>query len=207
MVRFHLRACASHRKAEAMLNKIVAFAAALMLAACQPAEKPPLDGARIGGSFSLQTGGGRTVTDKDFAGKYRIVYFGYTNCPDVCPTDMAILGRAITQFRKADADAPPIALVFITVDPKRDTPGVASKYAKAFLPDAVGLSGSEAATADVKKAFAVFAKAEPGATPGSYLVDHSRTSYLMDPDGKPMAILPSEVSADAVVKDLERWVR
>ena len=206
MVRIHLRVAVSHRKAEVMLNRFALFAAVL-LAACQPAQKPPLDGARIGGPFTLQSGGGRTVTDKDFAGKYRIVYFGYTNCPDVCPTDMANLGRGVAQFRDAHAAAPPIALIFITVDPKRDTPEVASKFAHAFLPDAIGLSGDEAAMDGVKKSFAVFAQAAPGATPGSYLVDHSRTSDLMDRDGKPMAILPSEVSADAVAKELERWVR
>ena len=189
-----------------MLNRF-ALVAALMLAGCQPAQKPPLDGARIGGPFALQTGGGRTVTDRDFAGKYRIVYFGYTNCPDVCPTDMANLGRGVAQFRKTHTDAPPIALIFITVDPKRDTPDVAAKFAHAFLPDATGLSGSDAAMAGVKTAYAVYAKAEPGATPGSCLVDHSRTSYLMDRDGKPMAILPSEQSAEAVATDLERWVK
>ena len=189
-----------------MLNRFVSFAS-LALAACQPTQKPPLDGARIGGTFALQTAGGRTVTDKDFAGKFRIVYFGYTNCPDVCPTDMANLGRGVAQFRKGHADTPPIALIFITVDPKRDTPDVAAKFAHAFLADATGLSGDETATAGVKAAFAVYAKAEPGATPGRYLVDHSRTSYLMDRDGKPMAILPSEQSAEAVAKDLDRWVK
>ncbi|CAM3076245.1 Thioredoxin domain-containing protein [Sphingomonas antarctica] len=188
-----------------MLNRFMLFPV-LALAACQPAAKPPLDGARIGGPFALQTTSGRTVTDKDFASKYRIVYFGYTNCPDVCPTDMANLGRGVAQFRKSHAGAPPIALIFITVDPRRDTPDIASKFAHAFLPDAVGLSGSDAAVAGVKTAFAVYAKAEPGATPGSYLVDHTRTSYLMDRDGKPMAILPSEQSAEAVATDLDRWV-
>lgn len=189
-----------------MLNKI-ALLAALTLAACQPAQKPPLDGARIGGPFALQTAGGKTVTDRDFAGKFRITYFGYTNCPDVCPTDMANLGRGVAAFRKANPSAPPIALIFITVDPKRDTPVIADKFAKAFLPDAVGLSGSEKATGDAKKAFAVYSSTQPGGSPGSYLVDHSRTSYLLDRDGKPMAILPSEQSAAAVTEDLERWVK
>ncbi len=194
-----------------MLNRIVLFAAALALGACQAAPpvaetSPPLQGARIGGPFSLKTGDGRIVSERDFAGKYRIVYFGYTNCPDVCPTDMANLGRAVAQFR-TKVNKPPIALIFITVDPQRDTPEVAAKFAHAFLPDAVGLSGSAEAIEDVKKAFAVYGKAQPGGSPGSYLVDHSRTSYLMDRDGKPLAILPSEVSAEAVAKDLERWVK
>jgi protein SCO1/2 len=201
-----LRARASHRKAGAMLNRFVVFAA-VSLAACQPAQKPPLDGARIGGPFALQTASGKTVSDKDFAGKYRIVYFGYTNCPDVCPTDMANLGRGVSQFRASHAAAPPVALIFVTVDPGRDTPEIVAKFAHAFLPDAVGLSGSQPQIDAVKKAFAVYGKIEPGGSPGSYLVDHSRTSYLMDRDGKPMAILPSDVSADAVAKDLERWVR
>jgi protein SCO1/2 len=189
-----------------MLNRFTVFAA-LALAACSPSEKPPLDGARIGGPFTLQTAGGKTVTDKDFAGKYRIVYFGYTNCPDVCPTDMANLGRAVGQFRTAHPGAPAVALIFVTVDPQRDTPEVAAKFAHAFLPDAVGLSGSQPEIDAVKRAFAVYGKAQPGGSPGSYLVDHSRTSYLFDRDGKPMAILPSEQNAEAVAKDLERWVK
>ena len=189
-----------------MLNKIV-LAAALALAACSPAVKPPLDGARIGGPFTLQTTGGKTVRDTDFAGKYRIVYFGYTNCPDVCPTDMANLGRAIGQFRTSHPSAPPVALIFVTVDPKRDTPEIAAKFAHAFLSDAVGLSGSAEQIEAVKKAFAVYGKVQPGGSMDSYLVDHSRTSYLFDPDGKPMAILPSEQNAEAVAKDLERWVK
>ncbi len=189
-----------------MLNRFVPLAA-LVLAACQPAQQPPLDGARIGGPFALQTAGGKTVTDRQFSGRYRIVYFGYTNCPDVCPTDMANLGRAVSSFRKAQPGAPPVALIFITVDPARDTPDVAAKFAHAFLPDAVGLSGSGPQIDGVKKAFAVYSKIQPGGSPGSYLVDHSRTSYLMGRDGRPMAILPSEVSADAVAKELERWVR
>ena len=189
-----------------MLNRLVLLAA-FALAACSPAEKPPLDGARIGGTFALQTAGDKTVTDKDFAEKYRVTYFGYTNCPDVCPTDMANLGRAIASFRKSHPAAPPVALIFVTVDPKRDTPEIAAKFAKAFLPDAVGLSGDQTAIDGVKKAFAVFSSIQPGGSPGSYLVDHSRTSYLLDRDGKPMAILPSEQSAEAVTKDLERWIR
>lgn len=189
-----------------MLNRFVVLAA-LALTACQPPQKPPLDGARIGGPFALQTASGKTVTDKDFAGKYRITYFGYTNCPDVCPTDMANLGRGVAAFRKANPSAPPIALIFVTVDPQRDTPEIAAKFARAFLPDAVGLSGNQQAIDGVKKAFAVYSSTQPGGSPGSYLVDHSRTSYLMDRDGKPMAILPSEQSAEAVAKDLERWVR
>lgn len=189
-----------------MLNKLIVLAA-LALAACQPAPEPPLKGARIGGPFALQTAGGRTVTERDFAGQYRIVYFGYANCPDVCPTDMANLGRGLAQFRRSEPGAPRVALIFITVDPRRDTPPVAAQFARAFLPDAVGLSGSAQATAAVKQAFAVYSTERAGATPGSYLVDHSRTSYLLDRDGKPLAMLPSEQNADAVEAELKRWVQ
>ncbi|WP_375182575.1 SCO family protein, partial [Sphingomonas adhaesiva] len=113
----------------------VAAALALALAACsaQPAATPPLAGARIGGPFTLTDQNGRTVTDRDFAGKYRIMYFGYTYCPDVCPTDAAAIGKGVALLAKSDPDlAKRIVPIFVSVDPERDTPKVLKSFVSAF---------------------------------------------------------------------------
>src|SRR5438067_11078926 len=113
---------------ETSLNRFIrlmlSLAAATCLAACSSAAAdPPLKGARIGGPFALTDQDGRTVRDSDFAGKYRIVYFGHTHCPDICPNDLAVIGQAM---RRLDKSAPALAAriqpVFVTVDPARDTP-------------------------------------------------------------------------------------
>lgn len=187
----------------------------LTLAACgQRAEEaggnaaqPPLAGARIGGPFALVDGDGRMRTDRDFAGKWRIMYFGYTFCPDVCPTDAAAIGAAVRQVEASDSDlGKRIVPVFVTVDPARDTPAVVKAFTAAFHPRMVGLTGSEAAIAAAEKAYAVYAKKGADSAGGGYLMDHSRTAYLMAPDGSPVAILPADQGADAVAAELKRWV-
>ena len=184
--------------------------AAVALAACHagPQEAPPLAGAKIGGPFTLVNQDGRTVTDRDFAGKYRIMYFGYTFCPDVCPTDAATIGKAVAELDADDADlARRVVPVFVTVDPDRDTPKVLKSFTAAFHPRMVGLTGTPAQIAAVSKAYGVFAgkgETQPG---GGYLVNHSRTTYLMDPDGKPLALLPTEQGPHAVAAEIKRWAK
>ena len=183
---------------------------AITLAACQPGpaaqEQAPLAGAKIGGPFTLIDQNGRTVTDRAFAGRYRIMYFGYTYCPDVCPTDAAAIGKAVAMLDASDPDlARRIVPVFVTVDPERDTPAVLKSFVANFHPRMVGLTGTPAQIAAVSKAFAIFAgkgDTQPG---GGYLVNHSRTTYLMDPDGKPLALLPSDKGPQAVADEIKRW--
>src|SRR3954462_13493976 len=112
----------------------VALFCALPLAGCGGAkEEPPLAGARIGGPFALTDQDGKAVRDTDFAGKYRIVYFGYTYCPDVCPTDMAKIGQAMKILDKqAPGTAAKVVPIFITVDPERDTPAVLKQFVANF---------------------------------------------------------------------------
>jgi len=183
--------------------------AAVALVACQGTpEEPPLAGAKIGGPFTLVNQDGRTVTDRDFAGRYRIMYFGYTFCPDVCPTDAATIGKAVAELDGSDADlARRIVPVFVTVDPDRDTPKVLKSFTAAFHPRMIGLTGTPAQIAAVSKAYGVFAgkgEMQPG---GGYLVNHSRTTYLMDPDGKPLALLPTEQGPHAVAAEIKRWAK
>lgn len=189
----------------------LALSAALALAACspaQPAAEPPLAGARIGGPFALIDQNGRRVTDRDFAGRWRIMYFGYTFCPDICPTGLQNLAAGLRAFERAEpARAAKVTPVFVSVDPARDTPAVMKPYVAAFHPRLVGLTGDEAAVRAATKAYGIFAQrgaAQPG---GGYLVDHSAQAYLMDPDGKPIALLSSEGPPDKVAAELAQWVR
>lgn len=188
----------------------IAAAAALALAGCgaaTPAEEPPLAGATIGGDFALTNAKGETVRWDDFADRYRIVYFGFTFCPDICPTDMQRVAQALKTLKSSDpAKAAKITPIFISVDPERDTPQKVGEFAAAFSPDIVGLTGTPEQIAAAAKAFKVFyakGEAQPG---GGYLVDHSSVVYLFGPAGEPLATLPTDQGADAVAAELDRWV-
>lgn len=193
--------------AKSRLFLILSTLLALLAAACGgPREEPPLKGAKIGGPFALVDQNGRQVRDSDFAGKYRIVYFGFASCPDVCPTDLAQLGQAL---RKLESEDPKLAAkvqpLFITVDPERDTPAVLKEYLASFHPRLIGLTGTPRQIADAAKHYAVYYTKEP--TPdGSYTMNHSRILFLMGPDGAPIAMLPDDQGADAIAADLRRWV-
>jgi protein SCO1/2 len=188
----------------------LACAGAIALAGCgaaTPQAEPPLAGAAIGGDFALKDSQGQTVRWGDFAGKYRIVYFGYTFCPDICPTDMQRVAQGLKALKGSDpAKAAKIAVLFITLDPERDTPAVVGEFAAAFSPDIVGLTGTRAEIDAAAKAFKIYhakGEAQPG---GGYLVDHSNIVYLFGPDGAPLATLPADQGADAVAAELEKWV-
>jgi protein SCO1/2 len=189
-----------------------ALAAALALAGCGgaggvPAGEPPLAGAAIGGDFALTGSKGQTVRWGDFAGKYRIVYFGYTFCPDICPTDMSRVAQGLKELKASDpAKAARIVPIFISIDPERDTSEVVGEFAAAFSPDIVGLTGTPEQIDAAAKAFKVFyekGEAQPG---GGYLVDHSNVVYLFGPDGAPIATLPTDRDGKAVAAELARWV-
>jgi protein SCO1/2 len=184
-------------------------AALLTLAGCSAAKpEPPLAGSTLGGPFTLVDKTGKTVHYSDFSGKYRIVYFGYTFCPDVCPLDLQHMMLGYHLFAKAHPPlAARVAPMFITVDPARDTPAVMGQYTAPFGNELIGLTGTPAQIATAAKAFAVFYQKRPGETPGTYLMDHSRAAYLMDPDGKPIALLPVDSDGKAVAAELETWVQ
>ncbi len=206
------------------MNKTNLFtlSAALFLAACNaapvqpPLSEAPLAGAAIGGDFTLSDQDGKKRTWKEFDGQYRIVYFGYTNCPDICTPDMQNLMAGLKAFEKVSPDlAAKIQPIFITVDPQRDTQQVLKQFVSAFHPRAIGLTGSEAEIADATKKFAVYSARVEGSAPDAYLMSHSQTPYLMAPDGKPLAILPADIpktdanegAPDLVEAELAKWVR
>lgn len=186
------------------------LALALLVAACSPGAptpvRPPLEGARIGGPFTLTDQDGRTRTDRDFSGRWRIMYFGYTFCPDVCPLDMQNIGAGLKLFEKRDpADAAKVTPIFVTVDPERDTPAALKQFVSAFHPRMVGLTGGKDAIDAVAKEYGVY-YAKGDATSGGYLVNHSRQAYLMDQAGKPIALVPADRSPEAVAATLAEWV-
>jgi protein SCO1/2 len=191
-----------------LLPTLLAMIAPLALTACEQREPPPLAGAAIGGPFTLVDKAGKTVRWADFAGKWRIVYFGYTWCPDACPTDVGVMMRGFDRFAKDHPDlAGEVQPLFITVDPARDTPARVGEFAAAFSPRLLGLTGTPAQVDQAAKAFAAYyarGKDQPG---GGYLMDHSRVAYLMDRDGKPVAMLPVDRDDKAVAAELAKWVR
>lgn len=179
------------------------------LAACdRPSETPPLDGAKIGGAFTLVGEGGQPVMSSSFDGKYRLIYFGYTFCPDVCPVDVQTLMKGYKEFERKDAErAGRVVPLFITLDPARDTPDVLRQWTDAFDPHLIGLTGTPAQIDAVAKQFAVYFKRDTPDEDGAYLVDHARMSLLMGPKGEPIALIAHDKDAATVAAELDRWVR
>ncbi len=192
------------------VSLLAALLLSLSLSACggqTPAERPPLEGAAIGGPFTLVDKAGSTVRWEDFAGKYRIVYFGYTFCPDACPTDVQSMMQGFARFEKTRPEmARQVQPIFISIDPARDTPAIVGEFAAAFHPRLLGLTGPPAQVEQAAKAFAAY-YAKGKETGGGYLMDHSRVAYLMDRDGKPISMLPVDKGPDAVAAELAKWVR
>ena len=171
-------------------------------------QSPPLAGARMGGAFSLTNQDGKTVSERDFTGQYRLVYFGYSFCPDVCPVDVQRLMQGYRKFDAGDQKAASrLQPIFITVDPQRDTPAVLKQFVGAFHPRLIGLTGSEAQIAEVAKRYAVVYQKADGGTKDAYLVDHSRTAVLYAPDGSPVALIPQDGTPEAIAAELARWVQ
>jgi protein SCO1/2 len=161
--------------------------------------------AAIGGPFQLTDHNGRAVTDQDFAGKLMLIYFGFTHCPDVCPTELQTMANAVDAL---GADGARVVPIFITVDPERDTPEQLKGYVAAFHPTMIGLTGSPEQIAAVAKAYKVYYSKAPGATPGGdYQVDHTSFVYLMGPDGAVRALFRSGISDRAMVAEIQAQLR
>ena len=147
-----------NRRAMPRLLPTITAAALFLLLACSPggeeAVAPPLQGASIGGDFALIDKTAKPVRFHDFAGKYRIVYFGYTFCPDACPLDVQKLMQGYAKFAKAEPEvAARVQPLFVSIDPARDTPAAVGEFAAAFSPRLIGLTGSEAQVAEAAKMF------------------------------------------------------
>ena len=154
------------------------------------------DAGGIGGPFTLTASpDGKTVTDRDFRSRYMLVYFGYTLCPDVCPTTLAQVAAALDML---GVDADRIRPVFVTVDPARDTPQLVRDYVAAFSPRLVGLTGTPAQIGAIEAEYRVYAERHvTGPGPGDYTMDHSSILYLIDPRGRFVEVLPADATAPA----------
>ncbi len=156
----------------------------------------------IGGPFKLVDGAGRAVTEKDFAGKPMLVYFGYTNCPDICPAGLQIIAQALD---KLGPKAGNISVLFVTLDPERDTSKVLSEFVASFDPRIVGLTGTTEEIDAVAKAYRVYhKKVENEGAGGRYSVDHTGFMYLMDGKGDYLQHFPHNVSVENLAGALSK---
>jgi protein SCO1/2 len=185
-----------------VLAALIAGVAAFSL--LRPGQGPISSGvALVGGPFKLVSHKGEHVTDKDFRGKYMLVSFGYTYCPDVCPTELQVISAALDALGDKAKDIQPI---FITIDPERDTVAVLAQYMASFHPSYIGLTGSPEAIAQAAKAYRVYyAKSENKST-GDYLMDHSSIIYLMDKEGTFLKHFSYGTDAKALAQAIEEAI-
>jgi cytochrome oxidase Cu insertion factor (SCO1/SenC/PrrC family) len=156
--------------------------------------------ALVGGPFALTDHTGKAVTDKDFRGKFMLVMFGFTYCPDVCPTELQLISAALDKLGPKGNRVVPI---FISIDPERDTPGQLALYVKSFHPRLIGLTGTPAEVENAARAYRVYFKkvTDPKSTAG-YTMDHSALIYLMGPDGAYRTHFTPGISVDALAERL-----
>jgi protein SCO1/2 len=156
----------------------------------------------IGGPFTLTDQTGKLVSDKTFRGKIEVIYFGFTHCPDACPTSLTLIGAAMKKLPPDKAKR--IQPIFITLDPERDTPPVLAEYVNYFVPGMVGLTGSPAAIADVARAFRVaYQKVKDPKSDQPYTVDHTSVIYIMDRQNRFLKHFTQGVTADQLAQALD----
>ena len=187
---------------QGLMTGAAVLSATAFLAACQPAktklEGIDITGAAYGKNWALSDAHGQKRTIGDFAGKVVVVFFGFTQCPDVCPTTLQELAEAKAML---GAQSDKLQGIFVTVDPERDTPQVLRAYTEAFDPAMVALTGSLEQIEAVAKDFKVFFKKVPGKLPGTYSVDHSAGIYMYDTQGQLRAYHRYGQGAAALAKD------
>ncbi|MCB8883833.1 SCO family protein [Acidisoma cellulosilytica] len=191
-------------KLTAGLILVAIFAVAIGLyALIATRERQSLAETTIGGRFALVDSANHTVTDRTFRGQYMLVYFGYTDCPDICPTTLTAVTQALAQLGPRGDDIQPI---FITVDPKRDRPSVIGRYTAAFSPRLIGLTGSLTQIHHAETAYHVVVEPGSNAADDAALINHSAVLYLMAPDGRFVAPLPADSTAAVLAADLARLI-
>lgn len=163
-----------------------------------PARRPA---SLIGGPFTLETAGGKTLSDADLKGHPFLVYFGYTHCPDVCPTTLAEIADVLHKMPDK-----PIRVLFVTIDPERDSPAAMADYVSSFDPRFVGLSGTPTQIAAVEKGYRVYAHKGPAQSDGGYSMDHSSVVYLMDKRGGFVESLDLQRPAQDTAQELEAYL-
>ena len=169
-----------------------------------PQAADPLAG-RFGGPFTLTAHDGRRLSDQDFRGRFMLIFFGFTRCPDICPTDLATMAKALELLGPLADRVQPL---FVTVDPARDDPAALGDYVSSFHPRLIGLTGSEPEIAAVARAYRVHRrKYQPAwAAPGQYGVDHGSLKYLMGPDGAFATLVPHDTPAERMAAILRPYL-
>ncbi|HEX9179662.1 MAG TPA: SCO family protein [Burkholderiales bacterium] len=184
------------------------LAALALLAGCS--EPPPqfkstdVTGMNLSGDFRLTDHNGKARTLADFRGKVVVVFFGYTHCPDVCPTTLAELAEAMKMLGK---DAERVQVLFVSVDPERDTAELLAKYVPSFNPSFLGLRGDPDATAKTAKDFKIMYQKQAGSTPETYTVDHSAGSFVFDPQGRLRLYVSYGKGAEVFAHDIGALLR
>jgi protein SCO1/2 len=185
---------------------LLALALAAPASAGAGEAKAPLAALPFGGPFTLVDHHGKTRTDRDFHGRFLLVSFGYTACPDVCPTTLAAVAAALDLAGPAADQVQP---VFVSVDPARDRPAVLADYVTAFHPRLIGLTGSETQVRAVAKAYRVHRRKvvlPDAAGPDDYVVDHGSLTYLMRPDGGFVTLFPFNTAPEAMAAAIRKYV-
>jgi protein SCO1 len=184
----------------AFLSGLVLFFAAILFITGRTPIGPAV--AAVGGPFHLEDQNGKSFTDRDMKGRPYLVFFGFTHCPDVCPTTLFEISEVM---RKLGPDADRTGAIFITVDPERDTPALMKDYLSNFDPHLRGLTGDPAAVNEAIKAYRVYAKKVPLEN-GDYTMDHTAVVYLMDKDGRFVAPFKLNRTPEAEAADLRRYL-
>ena len=177
---------------------------ALIYSSSTPKPSAP-KGVPIGGAFRLTDHTGAEKSDKDFAGKFMLIYFGYTYCPDVCPTSLTVMTDALKNLgAKADRIEP----IFVTVDPRRDTVNQLKMYVSHFHPRLKGLTGTDEQIAEMARTFRVYFSKQTESKPGAndYLVDHSSITYFMDQNGRYLTHFGHAVTAEAMAERIKKYL-
>lgn len=191
-----------------VVRAVAALAVVLVLAGCdgQAPEFKSVDvtGAEWGKTLALTGHDGKPRTLDDFRGKVVVLTFGFTNCPDVCPTTLADAAQALRSVPRANER---VQLLFVTLDPERDTPAVLAKYVPAFDARFLGLYGDAAATQRTAKEFKIYYEKRKGDSPGAYSVDHSAQSYVVDAEGRLRLLVKHERIAADLGADLSELLR
>ena len=186
----------------------VVLAAAMLLGGCDKAFAPgktpfngvDITGAELGPDFLLKDPDGNERRLADFRGKAVALFFGYTQCPDVCPTTLADMARTM---KVLGPDAERVQVLFVTIDPKRDTPALLKQYVPAFNPSFIGLWGDAAATAKVTRDFKIYAQERAGKTPDTYSMDHTAQILVFDPRGKVRLVFAYGMEPEKMAADLK----
>ncbi|MFO1187897.1 MAG: SCO family protein [Alphaproteobacteria bacterium] len=161
---------------------------------------------KIGGAFALTDQAGARVTDQDLVGKVSVVYFGFTHCPDVCPTALTTIGAALKEM--APADRKEVVPVFVTLDPERDTPEIMKDYVEGFIPGGVGLTGTKEEIAEMAREYRVaYQKVADPNSALPYTIDHASIVYVMDRHGKYFAHFTKDMTAGELAKAMTEAVR